>query len=189
MKLGELADIRMGYPFRSRLEHDPKGNVSVIQMKDVDAADLLHAEGAIRVSLPAGKGHHLIQEGDLVFRSRGRSNTVALVAAPIENAVLAAPMLLIHPRVVLPSYLHWFINAPETQAKLAALAEGTSVRMVSKDSLKELEVPLPSKACQRRIVELATLVQKEQMLMANIAAQRKKLVERILMNSAIKEAK
>ena len=189
MKLVDLAEIRMGYPFRSRLEHDPAGNVAVIQMKDIDDANLLHAEDAIRVSLPAGKGHHLIQEGDLVFRSRGRSNAVALVAARIENAVLAAPMLLIHPRAVLPAYLHWFINTPATQTRLAALAEGTSVRMISAESLKELDVPLPSEACQRRIVELATLAQQEQTLIANIATQRKKLMEGILMERAIKEAK
>jgi len=189
MKLGEIADVRMGYPFRSRLEHDPAGDVAVIQMKDIDETNLLHAENAIRVSLPEGKGHHMIHEGDLVFRSRGRTNSVALVGANIGEAVLAAPMLLIHPRTVLPAYLHWFINAQGVQARLAALAEGTSVRMISKEALKDLEVPMPSKACQRRIVELATLALQEQTLMENIAAQRKKLMEEILMERALKEEK
>jgi len=29
----------MGYPFRSRLEHDPAGDVAVVQMKDIDDAN------------------------------------------------------------------------------------------------------------------------------------------------------
>ena len=53
MNLGELAEIQMGYPFRSRLEHDPQGDVTVIQMKDIDDANLLHADEAIRVTLRA----------------------------------------------------------------------------------------------------------------------------------------
>jgi len=184
MRLAEIADVRMGYPFRSRLEHDAEGDVVVVQMKDIDDANLLHAEDAMKVSLPEGKGHHLIREGDLVFRSRGRSNSVALVAADIGEAVLAAPMLLIRPRNVLPAYLHWFINLPATQASLAALAEGTSVRMISKDALQDLDVPLPSMARQRRIVDVAVLALREQMLIAEIAARRKRLTEGVLMRYA-----
>lgn len=184
MRLADIADVRMGYPFRSRLEHDPAGDVTVIQMKDIDDANLLHAEDATKVSLPEGKGHHLIREGDLVFRSRGRSNSVALVAVAIGEAVLAAPMLLIRPRNVLPAYLHWFINLPATQASLAALAEGTSVRMISKDALQDLDIPLPSIARQRKIVDVAVLAQREQALMADIAAQKKRLTEGVLMRYA-----
>lgn len=184
MKLGDIADVRMGYPFRSRLEHDPAGDVAVIQMKDIDDANLLHTEDATKVSLPEGKGHHLIHEGDLVFRSRGRSNSVALIAADIGEAVLAAPMLLIRPRAVLPAYLHWFINLQTTQANLAALAEGTSVRMISKDALLDLDVPVPSMSRQRRIVDIAALAQREQALMTDIAAQRKRLTDGVLMRYA-----
>lgn len=169
MNLGDLAEVQMGYPFRSRLEHDPQGDVAVIQMKDIDDANLLHAEGAIRVALPKGKTHHLLCAGDLLFRSRGRSNSAALVAEGIGPAVLAAPMLLIRPYKVLPAYLCWYINAPPTQAQLAALAEGTSVRMISAEALKALEVPLPSQATQQRIVQAAALAEQEQTLLARIA--------------------
>ena len=103
MNLGELAEVQMGYPFRSRLEHDPQGDVTVIQMKDIDDANLLHAEEAIQVALPKGKTHHLLCAGDLLFRSRGRSNGAAQVLEGIGPAVLAAPMLLIRPHKVLPA--------------------------------------------------------------------------------------
>ncbi len=184
MRLAELAEIRMGYPFRSRLEHEPDGNVAVIQMKDIDDADLLHAQDAIRVSLPDVKARHLLRQGDLVFRSRGRSNSVALVASPVMNAVLAAPMLLIRPRHVLPAYLHWHINLRSTQTSLAAQAEGTAVRMISKAALESLEVPVPDWETQRRIVETAGLAHREHALMAEIASKRKWLMERILASKA-----
>ncbi|MGK2942848.1 MAG: restriction endonuclease subunit S [Immundisolibacter sp.] len=184
MNLGQLTEVQMGYPFRSRLEHDPQGDVAVIQMKDIDDANLLRAEDAIRVTLPKGKTHHLLRSGDLLFRSRGRSNGAALVAEGIGPAVLSAPMLLIRPHDVLPAYLCWYINAPATQAHLAALAEGTSVRMISAEALKALEVPLPALTVQQRIVQAAALAEQEQTLLARIATLRQRLTTHILMKFA-----
>lgn len=184
MFLDELAAVQMGYPFRSRLEHDQQGDVVVIQMKDIDDANLLHAETAIRVALPAGKTHHLLRAGDLLFRSRGRSNGAAQVRDGIGRAVLSAPMLLVRPRSVLPEYLLWYINLPATQAQLAAQAEGTSVRMISAEALKALDVPLPSLTAQRRIAAAATLAEQEQSLLAKIASLRQRLTTDLLMKIA-----
>lgn len=189
MILGDLAEVQMGYPFRSRVEHDPRGTVAVIQMKDMDDAGLLHADEVIRVVLPPGKDHHLLRAGDLLFRSRGRSNGAALVAEGIGASVLAAPMLLIRPHRVLPGYLCWYLNAPATQAQLSALSEGTSVRMISAEALKALDVSLPSPAVQQRIVQAAALADREQSLMARIATLRQRLTDHILMNNVHLSAK
>lgn len=184
MNLGKLAEVQMGYPFRSRIEHDPQGDVAVIQMKDIDDANLLHAEDAIRVALPKGKTHHLLRGGDLLFRSRGRSNGVAQVLEGVGPAVLAAPMLLIRPHSVLPAYLCWYLNARATQAQLAALAEGTSVQMISAEALKSLPVPMPSPDVQHRIAEAAALADHEQSLLARIASLRQRMNAHLLMKLA-----
>ncbi len=184
MNIGDLADVQMGYPFRSRLEHDPQGDVAVIQMKDIDDTNLLHADEAIRVALPKGKAHHLLRAGDLLFRSRGRSNGAAEVLDGIGPAVLSAPLLLIRPHGVLPAYLCWYLNAPATQDQLAAMAEGTSVRMISAEALKALHVPLPSLTAQQRIVQAAALAEQERALLAQIATLRQRLNTHILMTFA-----
>ena len=183
-KLSQVANIRMGYPFRSRLEHDATGAIAVVQMKDIDDASLLHLENAVRLDLADVKEHHLIRPGDLVFRSRGRTNTVALVSADIGPAVLAAPMLLIRPTAVLPAYLLWYINLPATQAVLANQAEGTSVRMISKTALEALEVPVPSRRKQQLIVYVAALASAEHGLLEQIARERKRLADGVLMRYA-----
>jgi Type I restriction modification DNA specificity domain len=184
MKLSELAEVQMGYPFRSRLEHDPQGDVTVIQMKDIDDANLLHFEEAMKVALPKGKARHLLRAGDLLFRSRGRSNGAAQVLEGIVPAVLSAPMLLIRPHAVLPEYLCWYINTPATQAQLAALAEGTSVRMISAEALKALEVPLPSLTAQQRIAQAGALAEQEQSLLDRIATLRQRLTTHLLIKFA-----
>lgn len=191
MRLGEFAAVQTGFPFRSRVKHDPQGSITIVQMRDIDDANLLHTREAIKTALPAGKGHHLLRGGDLLFRSRGWSNGAALVTADIGTAVLAAPMLLIRRRAdaVLPAYLCWFINAPHTQALFAAMSEGTSVRMISAEALKDLEIPLPGMKSQRRIVAAATLAEREQTVMADIALRRHRLMTSALMQYAQKADK
>jgi len=183
-KLGQVASIRMGYPFRSRLEHDAAGAIAVVQMKDIDDACLLHVGDAVRVNLADVKEHHLIRPGDLAFRSRGRTNSVALVSADVGPAVLAAPMLLIRPVKVLPAYLRWYINLPAIQTALAAQAEGTSVRMISKAALEALEMPVPSRRKQQLIVDVSALATAEQVLLEQIARERKRFADGVLMRYA-----
>lgn len=174
----------MGFPFRSRLERDAEGSFAVIQMKDIDDVNLLHVEEAARVDLAGVGEHHLIRKGDLVFRSRGRTNSVGLVSVDVGPAVLAAPMLLIRPVEVLPEYLRWYINLPATQAVLALQAEGTSVRMISKAALEDLQLPVPSRRTQQRIVQAADLAAAEQHLLARIAQERKRLADAVLLRYA-----
>ncbi len=175
----------MGYPFRSRLEHDPEGSTAVVQMKDVDEANQVRIEETFRVDLDDVREQHLLRPGDLVFKSRGVTNSAAIVNMDVGPAVLAAPMLLIRPnKAVLPAYLYWYINLPATQAALAAQAEGTSVRMISKAKLEDLDIPIPSLQKQQVITEVAQLAEREQWLLARISQERRRLADGILMRHA-----
>jgi hypothetical protein len=188
-KLAGVASIQMGYPFRSRLEHDPAGEVAVIQMRDLDEANLLAAGGFLRTTLPDGKSPHFVHAGDLLFRSRGLSNGAVQVPEEIGPAVVAAPMLRIRPRKVLPAYLCWFLNAPATQDRLSAMAEGTSVQMIRVGALKGLEIPLPPESVQRRIAEAAALADREGWLMSEIARRRQRVAAHLLMTWAQQESR
>lgn len=182
--LGAIAEVRTGVSFRSRIAPDPLGDVVVIQMKDLDESNRLHLDAATKIALDKVGTGHLLRAGDLLFRSRGRSNGAARVPEGIPRAIVSAPMLMLRPHGVLPEYLCWFINTPETQAQLASLAEGTSVQMISAEALKKLEVPLPSLSTQAVIAHTAELALREQALMAEIAARRKQLTTHILMRHA-----
>lgn len=179
-KLGDIADIYSGFPVRSRIAHDDDGAVAIVQMKDIDDDGTLHFELAARQHLPAARAHHLLQSGDLVFRSRGQNNLAALVTGDPGAAVLASPLLLVRPRTALPAYLHWHLNLPSTQTALAALSAGTSVQMISKAVLAHLELPLPDLSRQQLIVNTAALAAVEQKLAQQIATTRKQLIDHVL---------
>lgn len=184
--LRDVADVRLGMAFRSRLEHDPKGDVAVLQMKDISESEEPAYSQATRIVLPQDKQRMLLQPGDLVFRSRGTSNGAALVGSRVPLAVLAAPLLLIRPRKVLPAYLLWFLNSGYAQAQLASFAAGTSVQMISAESLRLLPIPLPPTAAQERIAEVAALIQREEDLMVALTRHRKQLATHILLDYTLK---
>ncbi len=181
--LARIAEVQMGYSFRKKLHSANNGSLTVIQMKDIDDSNLLHSEGLLRVDLPELGARHLVQPGDLLFRSRGISNTAALVATDLGCTVLSAPMLVIRPKhgAVDPAYLQWFINHPSTQKQLTSMSMGSAVKMISKAVLEKLPVELPPIEIQRQIIEIARLATEESCLAAELASLRKTLTEQILM--------
>jgi hypothetical protein len=187
--LSELAIIRLGIAFRSRLEHDAAGDVAILQMKDVDEGTGLSYATATRGVLPKENPDLLLRRGDLVFRSRGRSTGAALVGSGVPPAVLAAPLLLIRPTRIQSDYLYWYINSEHAQAQLASVAAGTSVQMISAESLRALPIPVPPVAAQERIAEIARLIRREVDLANQLTTRRKQLANHILMNYAHQGAK
>jgi restriction endonuclease S subunit len=186
--LRELAIIQTGYPFRSRLEMDASGNVSVVQMKDINEKSRLDTSNLVPVRLPEIKKMHHLKKEDLIFRSRGRTNTVALVDKVLGNMVVAAPLLCIRIKTdgVLPAYLVWYINQPKAQTYLERQASGTITRMIHKKALEDMEIELPSLERQQQIVALAQLADREQELLHLLAEKKKSYIDGILMKFATK---
>lgn len=186
-KLNQLATVQMGYSFRSRLETTAGGSVAVIQMKDLLDDNTVGCDDLVRIDMESVRDHHLAQEGDLVFRSRGHVNTAAVLLEDPGKAVVAAPLLRIrvtNPDMVLPEYLSWFISQRDAQIFLTSRAKGTVQKMISKHAVEELEVILPSLAKQRSIVELASLSTREQFLFEALAIKREQYISAVLMKIA-----
>ncbi len=187
IKIKKVATVQMGYSFRSRLEAAEGGSVSVIQMKDLLDDNTVGCGDLMKIDMEAVKEHHLARKGDLVFRSRGHIATAAALLDDPGNAVVAAPLLRIRvtkPDKVLPEYLNWYISQRDAQIFLTSMAKGTVQKMISKEVIEDLEVALPSLGKQKHIVELASLVAREQALLHALAGKREQYISTILMQLA-----
>lgn len=186
-KIKKLATVQMGYSFRSRLEASEGGGVAVIQMKDLLNDNTVGCDDLVKIDMEAVKEHHLAQKGDLVFRSRGHVTTAAVLLKDPGKAVVAAPLLRIRvtkPDTVLPEYLNWYISQRDAQIFLTSRAKGTVQKMISKQAVEDLEVTLPSLKKQKNIVELASLIAREQTLLHRLADKREQYISTILMQFA-----
>ncbi len=183
-KLKDIATVQMGFSFRSRLEPEQGGDLAVIQMRDLTERGLVQPHLLMTIHSQGINERHFVRRKDLVFRSRGKTTTAAIIDDDeIDRAIVVAPLLRI--RVtndkILPEYLCWFINQPSAQAFLHSRATGTAMVMIGVSILHALEVPVPSLADQNKIIDLALLARREQALMASISIVKKRLTDRDLM--------
>ena len=186
LKLKDIATISSGVTFRSRVEISNNGGVRVIQMKDLGDDNFVHLNEIIHVDLSTPKPNQLARLGDIIFRSRGQTNTAALLQEKVENTIVAAPLFRVRPDVkkVMPEFLLWWINQPSSQSYLASRSIGTVVKMVSKQGLEDLEVNLPSLEQQRKIADFFSLSMREQQLLEEIKNRRAIYAQGILMQMA-----
>ncbi len=192
VSLKEVVTVQTGYSFRSRLDTSERGNVAVIQMKDLrDDNNTVDCKNLVRIDMDRVKEHHLTRKGDLVFRSRGLVTTSAVLLEDPGRAVVAAPLLRIRINDydrVLPEYLNWYIGQREVQLFLDSRAKGTFQKMIGKEAIEDLEVFLPVLEKQKCIVEVAKLSGHEQALLHEIAEKKDQYISTVLMQLAKGEA-
>lgn len=188
MRLRNIATVSSGVSFRDRVVASPSGNMSVIQMKDIGRDNRVRFERVTRMdhSMPRSHPRQLARPGDLVFRSRGRTNMAALLTEEAQGMAVAMPLFRIRPNrnKVAPEYLLWWMNQPSSQRYFASQSEGTFVKMINKQSLENLEVKLPPLAVQHKIAALFDLAEQEQRLLEAIKQRKKLQAHGILMRMA-----
>lgn len=186
VKLEKIATVQTGYSFRSRLESLTSGAVAVIQMKDLTSANRVCCDELVRVDMEMPREHHLVRPDDLVFRSRGLTSNAALLIDDPGVAVLAAPLLRIRvtSAALLPEYLNWTISQLAAQSYLASCAEGTALKMISKQSLENLELLIPSLARQHFIIKMAALAAEEERILKALTEKRQQYIAATLVQLA-----
>lgn len=182
-KIGDIATVRSGYPFRTRLDADPEGNAFVLQMKDVSPKAPADIAGAILTLVKAPAAHQL-SVGDVVLKGRGSTQCAVVEELPASlPLVAAAPIFVLRAdrEKVQPAFLRWLLNHPSTQARLGATAVGTYVPTVTKTLIEELEVDVPPLETQKLIVEVVALAERERELLDTISQLRTDARDQLLL--------
>jgi hypothetical protein len=178
-RLRDVAKITTGYPFREKVLPEVGGDVTVVQIKDIDADAGLTLDRTLQLHGQDGRyDRHLLERGDVLFQSRGSRHPVALVDVPIR-AIAALGLHVLRPdqERVKPEYLVWYLNHPNAQAKFKDTARGSSVQFVSKGDLEEFKVPIPTLAIQEKIVATIRLCDHERKLSAQLVRLRQQLID------------
>src|SRR5208283_536149 len=184
-KLGEICEIRTGYPFRGRIERVEGGNCRLVQMGDVraNAGDVSDVQSHIVV--PGGPGKHVLHYGDVLFVGRGMRNEAATFVGDGGNVIAAPHLFVLRPKddLAFPDYLTWFLNLPETQEQIRAMRRGSAVPFVPMSTFANLEVPLPSIEMQNHIAGLQKLSLQEQNLLGQIRERRRVLIDGLMIEA------
>lgn len=181
IKIKNIAFIQSGIYLKEILE----GNAIYLQIKDFEDGQLTAKYLRKTVIVSEKSTKHLLQQGDLLFAAKGTSNFCVKYPAEIGNAVASSAffVLKIKGSNVLPDFLAWYLNLPDTLALLRSQAVGTATPSITKSMLEELSLNLPDIQTQKKIVEFSQLQKRESELFSEISQKR------ILLNNALLKQK
>lgn len=180
VKLNEISEAKLGYPFRERIVHNDNGKYAVVQMKDMSANCQINTAQLFKVDIERVPVGHSLRKGDVLFQNRGWRNCAAVMPEEMPEAVASSHLLILRVKEnVLPEYLAWYLNDAPMQRAIKSLAKGATIPVISKELLGELEIEVPELTVQKQIVELERLRQKEAQLVAEIEQRRDMLLGEI----------
>lgn len=188
IKLNEVADIKTGITFRNRLLDNLDGEIEVIQMKDVDAENII-SERLVRVSADNIKPKHVLQAGQIILLAKGKYTSACLITPSSKKRVISSAFFSLkikHPRFVLPAYLQWFLNQPEAKSYFKSFASGTSMFSLPMSVLKNLDVPIPPLPMQEKVVKTVQLRKQEKSTLLQLEEEKDKYIQQLLIHHAYK---
>lgn len=177
ISLRQLAEVISGI----FLKPYPIGDIAYLQVKDILMTSPEHT--ASRVEFSPKLANYLLKKGDLLFAGKGSTYLCEMFDLDIP-AVPSTTLYVIRLRSdnVIPKYLCWYLNHPKVVAKILASRVGSGTPMIHKPTLENLEIIIPDKETQQRIVEVSELQRKEEELLKSIAEKKGLVVNQLLMN-------
>lgn len=187
-KLDSIAEIRTGVTLRGRdaTRPVPEGPIRLVRIGDISREGRIAPESIIRIHPAESIGpDQFLRPSDVLVAARGTRNTAAVYNLDLPGAVAGAQFFVLRPRGrVLPEFLTWYLRSDPVRQHFDNRRKGTYVQLIRRADIAEIEVPLPPKVQQRRIVALADLIEQEHGLSTRLAELRSRYRSQLLLQAA-----
>ena len=130
----------------------------------------------------------LLQQGDVLFAAKGNKNFATCFGKHDLPAVASTSFFVIRVtnKEILPEYVTWFLNHPNTQLFLKGYARGTAIASISKSVLEDMNITIPSIEMQKRILKIASYRKQELALKKQMEDLQEKYLQSLLFKSTQK---
>ena len=183
--LNNIVNIRSGILFRGRLRNDPKGQVAVIQLRDVNNDGNILSKNLIKVNERNFRGDEFLKPNDVIFKAKSTYRTAAVFVEKDIKTVASAHYFILRntSKEILPEYLAWFLNQESAQHYFDTHARGTRVPIINKVSLGNLQIAIPDLSTQGKIVVVSRLSVRERDLLEELKTKRELLIKASLLEA------
>lgn len=185
LKLKDIAILQSGKYFKPSTDI-LEDKAYVLGIRDFDE-DLEHIGTALEIDGKDVLEKYILTENDVLFSSRMQFNAFYLPADLSKTYVASSSFILIKPDLnrVLPEYLIWLLNHPNTQNIFSSLSQATGrVSYISAKKLEEIELELPDLATQKQIVAVHRLQRKERRITRKLLEKKEQYIQHILFNTS-----
>src|ERR1700722_7016250 len=155
--VGSIAESICDGPFGSNLktEHYQARGVRVIRLQNIADGHFDDTDKAYISEDHADKlKRHEARPGDVLIAAMGDVlPRVCLMPANIESAIVKADCFRLRPRKeILSEYITYVLSAPQTRKRASTQIAGVGRPRLNLKKVSALEIPLPSRVEQERIV-------------------------------------
>jgi len=161
------------------------GDIVYLQARHFDENGLLSVELHPDLMADDISDKHLLRTGDVLFAAKGTKNFAVAFEDhfPLSVASTSFFVIRLQNEIVLPQYLAWYLNNPDSQQFLKNFARGTSIASISKAVLDDLEIFIPDLKTQELILKITQLRNAEKELKKEIEILREKLIQQLIINT------
>lgn len=177
--LKNMANVRIGYQPRERLEREARGSYRIVQMRDINAAGAILESNLSSFTPTQNPDRYLVSAGDVLFLARGNRNRAYTAENLGENVVASSHFLIVtpDPTVLRPVFLAWYLNSRPIQSFLRSYAQGTTMMLVPRTVFESIEIEVLPLEVQERVMKLVALRDKQITLVKRLEEKRDALVE------------
>lgn len=176
-KLCQIAEIQSGIYIKGISD----GDVSCLQVKDLlmDSPETT----ATKTNYTKKIDKYLLKKGDILFACKGTTYLCKVFDYDIP-AVASTTLYSIRLRTsnTTPEYVCWYMNHPAIAAAINNEKMGTGSPMIRKEVIENLEVIIPDKNTQERIIEISRLQDRENELVSLIQQKKTQLTNQLIIN-------
>ena len=150
--ISEISDQFTGFPLSSR-DFAEGGDVSVIQLRDVDKDGITIDFDLKRTDRPINNPDKFVREGDVLFKSRGHFLDALALGHYPDKTIVTNGFIVLRPHAeVLPRYLAWVLN----NSSFGRVTQQTHmIQSVSMRDLSEMSVPIPDLEKQQKVINIS----------------------------------
>jgi hypothetical protein len=190
--LSSMASVIPGHQFRRGVSSEPTGDALVLQIKDIPLSGISQSDEIDwnlleRVDGSRVRDDCFAKKDDILFVCRGTNNFSFHLKSELPKAIVPNYFFIIrvHDQSLNPSFLNWFLQQKPARRQIERIRLGTSVSMISREGISEIEVPLPPLEKQKQIFEFGLLTQRELTLLNRINTRRYELTQQMLIDNTI----
>ena len=178
--LNEISDIRFGFYGKAV----SKGKYNYIQANYFNNNGLIINKPDSFINLDDKDQNHILQDGDVLFISKGFRYFAWCYRTVFGPAVASAIFFVIRPHKskIIPEYLTSFFNIPKSQEYFKQFGAGSSIPSIRKTELGSVQIPILPLEHQEKIVRLNQLHIKEMELTSALLKSQEDLYQSIVTN-------
>jgi hypothetical protein len=183
-RLGDIADIRSGHPFRGSIEPDKNGDVHVVQVRNTKATGEIIQDEVIKTTLTSKKQPDWLKSGDILFVAKGAKHYSALVEDLPKQTVCSPHFFLVRIKpafkeLVTPEFICWQLNQLPAQRYFQTTAEGSLYLSVRRQILEYVPITMLPIEKQRQLTAMHRCAVKERKVLQQLIDNRQQQLEAI----------